>query len=121
MICAFLCLVKIWQLLFIFLLKTGFEIPTSPVARGDQFLQRTTLILELSSPPGECKIKKSKYVNFPELYLEQFCVLLHLFIYSLKNHSNISNPTLFVKLRNCHCQWQQSYVFARRFYPGKFC
>ena len=62
----------------------GFEIPASPVARGDQFLLRTTLILELSSPPGECKIKKSKYVNFPELYLEQFCILLHLFIYSLK-------------------------------------
>ena len=49
---------------------TGFEIPASPVARGDQFLPRTTLSLELSSPPGECKIKKSKYDNFPEHNLE---------------------------------------------------
>ena len=52
------------------MMNPGFEIPASPVARGDHFLLRTSLLLELSSPPGECKIKKSKYVNFPELYLE---------------------------------------------------
>ena len=50
--------------------SAGFEIPASPVARGDQFLLRTTLLLELSSPPGECKIKQSNYVKFPELFLE---------------------------------------------------
>ena len=38
----------------------GFEIPASPVAQGDKFLLRTTISLELSSPPGECKIKKTK-------------------------------------------------------------